>query len=115
MVLDHLMIKVKDWPKAKAYYEAAFKPLGYTNIMDGGTWGGFGVGTETAGRIFIKQGALPRPARHEPVRLHTKNSIQPLGTTAGGPWLPIAIGCWNPDGHKYTQAASSASRAHGER
>ena len=52
------MIKVKDWPKAKAYYETALKPLGYSNIVDGGTWGGFGVGTETAGRIFVKQGAL---------------------------------------------------------
>lgn len=57
-MLDHVMLKVKDWPAAKAYYEAALKPLGYANVADGGTWGGFGVGTDTLGRIYVKQGKL---------------------------------------------------------
>jgi catechol 2,3-dioxygenase-like lactoylglutathione lyase family enzyme len=57
MTLDHIMVKVKDWPKAKAYYTSALKPLGYTPIVDFGTGGGFGVPGEKMGNIYIKQGA----------------------------------------------------------
>ena len=56
MAIDHLMIKVKDWKKAKAYYEASFKPLGYELLLDGGSWGGFTLPGETRGRIYVKQG-----------------------------------------------------------
>ena len=56
MTIDHLMLKVKDWPKAKAYYEAAFKPLGYEVLVDGGSWGGFTRPGESKGRIYVKQG-----------------------------------------------------------
>ena len=55
MPIDHLMIKVKDWPKAKAYYTAALKPLGYEPVADWGTGGGFGV-AEQLGNIYVKQG-----------------------------------------------------------
>ena len=58
MAIDHLMIKVKDWKTAKAYYEAAFKPLGYELLIDGGVWGGFAVPGETKGRIYVKHGDL---------------------------------------------------------
>ena len=59
MSLDHIMIKVKDWPKAKAYYETALAPIGYQLLKDGGTWGGFHVPGKSQGQIYIKQGAMP--------------------------------------------------------
>lgn len=109
MVLDHLMIKVKDWPKAKAYYQAALKPLGYTNIMDGGTLGGFGVGTETAGRIFVKQDASPGRV-HFAIRAPSAEAVQQFhdaaiaagGTDNGAPgprghYSEGGIGCFVSD------------------
>lgn len=59
MTIDHIMIKVKDWPKAKAYYEQALKPLGYDLLVDGGTWGGFTQPNTFLGRIYVKQGQSP--------------------------------------------------------
>lgn len=56
MTIDHIMIKVKDWPKAKAYYEQALKPLDYDLLVDGGTWGGFTQPNTFLGRIYVKQG-----------------------------------------------------------
>lgn len=56
MAIDHLMLKVKDWPKAKAYYSKALAPLGYELLVDGGSWGGFTVKGQTTGRIYVRQG-----------------------------------------------------------
>ena len=56
MTIDHLMIKVKDWPKAKAYYEVALRPIGYGLLVDGGSWGGFTLEGQSTGRIYVKQG-----------------------------------------------------------
>lgn len=56
MPIDHLMLKVKDWAKAKAYYSTALKPLGYEPVADWGTGGGFGVAGQP-GNIYVKQGA----------------------------------------------------------
>jgi catechol 2,3-dioxygenase-like lactoylglutathione lyase family enzyme len=56
MPIDHLMLKVKDWAKAKAYYSTALKPLGYEPVADWGTGGGFGVAGQS-GNIYVKQGA----------------------------------------------------------
>lgn len=52
------MVKVKDWSRSKAYYEAAFKPLGYELLLDKGSWGGFTQPGQTTGRIYVKQGCL---------------------------------------------------------
>ena len=56
MGLDHVMLKVKDWHKAKEYYTSALKPLGYEPIADWGTGGGFGVPGEKTGSLFFSQG-----------------------------------------------------------
>lgn len=56
MTIDHLMIKVKSWPRAKAYYEAALKPLDYDLLLDEATWGGFTHAGQSSGRIYVKQG-----------------------------------------------------------
>jgi len=56
MSLDHIMIKVKSWPKAKEYFEVALAPIGYVLLKDGGTWGGFHVPGKASGQIYVKQG-----------------------------------------------------------
>lgn len=55
MALDHVMLKVKDWQRAKQYYKVALKPLGYEPVSDWGTGGGFGVPGEKRGNIFVSQ------------------------------------------------------------
>lgn len=60
-MLDHIMVAVKDWPAAKSYYTDALKPLGYTLLLDEGTWGGFAVDNNTLGRIYVRQGELQPP------------------------------------------------------
>lgn len=57
-MLDHIMVAVRDWPAAKAYYADALEPLGYSLHLDKGTWGGFAVDTKTLGRIYLRQGGL---------------------------------------------------------
>lgn len=43
-MIDHMGIKVSDREKSKAFYTAAFAPLGVRIIMDG-PWGtGYGIG-----------------------------------------------------------------------
>ena len=66
-MLDHIMIKVKDWKRAKAYYETTLKHLGYELFWDSENAGGFQGPDAPHGRIYIKQGiydsplALPQP------------------------------------------------------
>ena len=36
MTIDHLMIKVTSWKRAKAYYSSALEPLGFAVVAD---WG----------------------------------------------------------------------------
>ena len=83
MTIDHIMIKVKDWPKAKAYYEQALTPLGYELLTDGGTWGGFARAKAYVGRIYIKQGQQYKACNLYvvvSVRLYLSSSISLLAT-----------------------------------
>ena len=57
MAIHHVMLKVKDWKKAKEFYTQAFKPLGYEVVADWGTGGGFGVPGATSGNVYVRQGA----------------------------------------------------------
>jgi catechol 2,3-dioxygenase-like lactoylglutathione lyase family enzyme len=43
-MLDHLTLKVRDIEKAKVFYTAALRPLGYTAMMEFGSHVGFGAG-----------------------------------------------------------------------
>ena len=36
MTIDHLMIKVSSWSRAKEYYTSALQPLGFAVVAD---WG----------------------------------------------------------------------------
>ena len=41
-ILDHIGINVKDYPRAKAFYEKALAPLGISVVMEFGNFCGFG-------------------------------------------------------------------------
>ncbi len=43
-MLDHVTLKVRDLEKAKAFYSAALKPLGYAVMMEFGSYAGLGAG-----------------------------------------------------------------------
>lgn len=86
MGIDHVMLKVSDWPKAKEYYTGALKPLGYEPVVDWGTGGGFGVSGETRGNIYVVQGPLAHAQA-----LHTAEVLQVCHSASCGvfdPWVP---------------------------
>ena len=69
-MLDHIMIKVKDWKRAKAYYETTLKHLGYDLFWDSENAGGFQGPDAPHGRIYIRQGKYDGPSRcHNPTHL----------------------------------------------
>lgn len=43
-MIDHLTMKVRDFEKAKAFYAAALRPIGYRVMMEYGTSAGLGAG-----------------------------------------------------------------------
>ena len=55
-MLDHVMIKVKDWSRAKAYYEKTLPHIGYELFWDNEKSGGFQGPDAPHGRIYIVQG-----------------------------------------------------------
>ena len=65
MPIDHIMLKVSDWKRAKEYYVAAFAPLGYELILDNPKIGGFAVQGSYDGRIYVSQG---KQGTHRSVR-----------------------------------------------
>ena len=62
-MLDHIMIKVKDWKRAKAYYETTLKHLGYELFWNSEESGGFQGPDAPHGRIYIRQGEHDSPLR----------------------------------------------------
>ena len=62
-MLDHIMIKVKDWKRAKAYYETTLKHLDYELFWDSDNAGGFQGSDAPHGRIYIRQGMYDSPTR----------------------------------------------------
>lgn len=53
-MIEHMSIPVKNYKKAKAFYIAALKPLGYRNNMEYGKAGGFMEGGHTSFWIVEK-------------------------------------------------------------
>jgi catechol 2,3-dioxygenase-like lactoylglutathione lyase family enzyme len=44
-MLDHVSVKVMDYPRSQAFYDEALKPLGVSRLMgDGQGFGGYGEG-----------------------------------------------------------------------
>lgn len=81
MGLDHVMLKVKDWQKAKEYYSSALKPLGYEPIADWGTGGGFGVPGEKTGSLFFSQESQPTRV-HVALAASTEQALRDYYTAA---------------------------------
>jgi catechol 2,3-dioxygenase-like lactoylglutathione lyase family enzyme len=55
-MFDHVSIGVADIPRARAFYDAALKPLGYARLSDGET--SLGYGEEEVG-LWIGKAAKP--------------------------------------------------------
>ncbi|MEF2072843.1 VOC family protein [Consotaella aegiceratis] len=64
-MLDHVGFAVKDFARARAFYEAALAPLGMTVVMDGDEAGGFaGFGKDGKPWFWIGNGPMPATAVH---------------------------------------------------
>lgn len=53
-MLDHVSLRVADYQRSKAFYEAALAPLGYSLAMEGASGAGFRKGYIPA--FWVKQG-----------------------------------------------------------
>jgi catechol 2,3-dioxygenase-like lactoylglutathione lyase family enzyme len=42
-MIDHMTLRVRDYPKSKAFYTAALAPLGYEMLMEWEGFSGFGI------------------------------------------------------------------------
>ena len=61
-MLDHIGIEVSDYPRSKAFYEAALEPLGIRLLMEfEGGGAGFGKETEHGPKPFFWIGERGRP------------------------------------------------------
>ena len=58
-MLDHISIGVRDVAKAKAFYDAAMKPLGYKALHAGDTYAGYGK--DDVAEYWIQASAKPVP------------------------------------------------------
>jgi len=91
-MLDHIALKVKDFKKSRAFYEAALKPLGYKVLMEFPEGAGFGspgfpdfwVGTGIGGTsVHVAFRAQDRKA----VDAFYKAALAAGATDNGGPGL----------------------------
>lgn len=95
-MIDHLTIRVSDYEKAKAFYLAALRPLGYEPVMEfGGEWGrigGFGAGGKPD--LWLRQDGEPtgpdfhvalRAERREQVHAFYEAAIRAGARDNGGP------------------------------
>lgn len=111
-MIDHTGIDVSDYDKGKAFYSAAFAPLGYELIMEIHGWAGFGAegkpdfwihaGKATTPRVHI---ALRSPDRAT-VRSFYEAALKAGGKDNGPPGIremyhPNYYGAFvlDPDGH----------------
>lgn len=46
-MIDHIVVRVKDFKKSRRFYEAALAPLGYRVLKEFPGWVGLGVGDKT--------------------------------------------------------------------
>lgn len=57
-MLDHISIGVRDLARARRFYDAALKPLGYTCLSDGATSLGYGAGEPA---LWVQTAKKPVP------------------------------------------------------
>ncbi len=65
-MIDHLTLRVSDYPRSKDFYTQALKPLGYTLAMEFDTPGGKvgGMGTGAMPDFWLAQGEAGKPPIH---------------------------------------------------
>ena len=65
-MIDHIGLRVSDFQRSKAFFQAALAPLGYTMMMEfdlpGGKTGGMGV--DGMPDLWLSQGQAQRPPLH---------------------------------------------------
>lgn len=109
-MLDHVGIFVADWTRSKAFYDAAFAPLGYSMIAEIPTeyTGGFRVGGYGKGKpdFWLTENPEPGPGRHYAFQTASRAEVDAFyaaamatgGTDNGGPGL-------RPDYHEHYYGA----------
>src|SRR5690349_6945374 len=70
-MLDHIMLRVKDYAGSKRFYDAVLGTLGYRMLMEFGEGGGYGDQTP---RFWI--GAAPDPSQHTHIAFKAKSRAQ---------------------------------------
>lgn len=132
MVIDHLGFGVRDYPRAKAFYEAALRPLGMTLLME--------VASNSAGQPACGFGREGRPefwiaGDHPATGLHialvaddreTVEAFHAAALAAGGkdngaPGLRLPYGpnyyaafVWDLDGNNIEAVCHEPGQAAGE-
>lgn len=109
-MIDHMGVRVSNRERSKAFYRAAFEPLGYTMVMDNQWGSGFGVNKPdfwladgiATDKIHVAVKAENRAA----VDAFYKAAIAAGGTDNGPPGIrahyhPNYYGAFvhDPDGH----------------
>ena len=92
-MIDHAGVNVRDAGKSKAFYRAALAPLGYTLIMEGKEYAGFGVPSKPD--FWIGEGKPNVPPIHVAFRAETRAQVDAFhkaaiaagGRDNGGPGL----------------------------
>lgn len=112
-MLDHVSLKVGDFGRSKAFYDAALKPLGVTLLMgDGQAYGGYGADGKPD--FWIGLGGTPSLGTHVAFTAQDRATVDAFhraalaagGRDNGGPGLrpeyhPNYYGAFvlDPDGH----------------
>lgn len=110
-MIDHFTLKVSNYPRSKAFYLAALKPLGYELVMEFGNSGGFGAGGKPD--FWMVEDASPNPTHfafhveeRAPVDAFHAAALAAGGTDNGGPGVRqhyhpsyYAAFVLDPDGH----------------
>jgi catechol 2,3-dioxygenase-like lactoylglutathione lyase family enzyme len=89
-MIDHLGIHVSDLARAKAFYEQALAPLGYTKMMEFPQFAGFGVPPKpdfwvSPGPVDMKAHVCFRAATRSMVRAFYEAAIAAGGKDNGPP------------------------------
>ena len=109
-MIDHITLRVSDYPRSKAFFTAALKPLGYEVLME---FEGFaGLGADKKADFWLAQGEQKpahiafRARNHASVHAFYDAAIKAGGKDNGGPgprkdYHPNYYGAFviDPDGH----------------
>ncbi len=124
-MLSHVSIGVKDLAKAKSFYDAALKPLGYKCLTEGAGYLGYGAGSPELWILAVKHPVAPNAesglhfcfdaARRGDVDAFHAAALKTGGRDNGKPGLRADYGenyyaafVVDPDGYRLEAYSSSA-------